>query len=136
MGGCRPDIRALGRGFLIPADKGVEMFIYSTNPVLPYLFFPLRGRKLILENPPIAVESHHLAGLFFDCHLRKEVCNTGVYIRRRILIYIHFAVFVEIYPSFVIDFIALYSLGGGRRIDGQHQQGRRQNGCHNSHNYL
>ena len=49
------------------------------------------------------VERNHLAGFFFNIHLRKEVFDTCIDRDRRIFIYILFPILVEIYPAIPVD---------------------------------
>ena len=102
MTGSRPDIRVVGRR-KSPLLETVQMFIDGSYAVFPELFFPVRCRQVVFQHPLVTVERNHLAGFFFNIHLRKEVFDTCIDRDRRIFIYILFPILVEIYPAIPVD---------------------------------
>ena len=79
------------------------MLVDGSYTVFPKHLFPFGSGKIVFQYPFVAVEGNHLAGFFFNIHLRKEVFDTCIDRDRRIFIYILFPILVEIYPALPVD---------------------------------
>ena len=83
--------------------NAVVFLVDVAYAILPDPVLPSFGRQCIFEHPAAAVEGSHLAGLFFDCHLRKQIGNPFFDRGSGVLVNVHTAVLVKIYPSLAVN---------------------------------
>ena len=97
------DVLGVGeRVFGTETTQSVVLFVYVAYAVFPYLPLPALLRQGIFQYAARAVEGGHLAGLLLHRHLREQIPNPILQRSGRILVHIHTAVLVEIYPAFAV----------------------------------
>ena len=100
----RIDVSSIWIGILRTGlPYSVMLFVDVAYAVLPHPVPPGISRQIVLKDAAAAVEGSHLAGLFFDCHLRKQICNSFFDRGSGVLVNVHTAVLVKIYPSLAVN---------------------------------
>ena len=121
---------------LIAVAHAVEMLVDVGDAVLPYPFFPFRGRKGPGQDAPVAIDRHQLAGLLIDRHLREQVFHALFHASGGVFVDVLDTILVEVYPSFVVDGFLLRACGWrGLRGGSQNQKGRQGQGLDFSRNH-
>lgn len=84
-----------------------QMFVDIGHAVLQYRVFPFFSRDAVAHHFLISVVRDQLSGLLFNGHTAYQVVDTLLYLLCRVFVHVLFPVFVQVYPSFLID-VALF----------------------------
>ena len=120
--GSRPGVLALIGGFGGGVET-VQMLVDGPHAILPQPGFPTRCGEFILEDAVIPIQGDQLAGFLLEGHLLQQVLDAVFQPRSRILIDIPDPVFVEIDPSFPVDFVLPGRIGVGIFLGLQRKHG-------------
>ena len=99
------------------------MLVDGPHAILPQPGFPTRCGEFILEDAVIPIQGDQLAGFLLEGHLLQQVLDAVFQPRSRILIDIPDPVFVEIDPSFPVDFVLPGRIGVGIFLGLQRKHG-------------